>query len=141
MPEFNADSIGGDIKYNFEKWNGPKGVVPEPTRAQVNNLMKSVTAAFKEAGLAPDTQEGEVLSPDQVADTMSKVDDDEMFEKLSNVLLDALSDICGGSPSREVLEALPYRPFQGFFGYLIGNLTNPESSAPGMNSSPRLRSV
>jgi hypothetical protein len=141
MPEFNADSIGGDIKYNFEKWGGPKGIVPEPTRAQVNNLMKAVTMAFKDAGLAPNTEEGEVLSPDQVADTMNKVEDPEMFEKLTTVLLDCLAEVCGGSPSREVLEALPYRPFQGFFGYLIGNLTNPESSAPGTNSSPRLRSV
>jgi hypothetical protein len=104
-------------------------------------MMKDVTVAFKDAGLAPETEEGEVLSPEQVADTMNKVEDDEMFEKLTLVLLDCLADICNGSPTREVLEALPYRPFQGFFGYLIGNLTNPEGSAPGMNSSRRLRSV
>lgn len=141
MPTFNADSIGGDIDYDFTKWGGPKGTVPEPTRAAVNKMMKDVTKAFKDAGLGPETAEGEVLSPEQVADTMNKVEDDEMFEKLTEVLLDVLAEVCGGSPSKEALAALPYRPFQGFFGYLIGNLTNPEASAPGTNSSRRLRSV
>jgi hypothetical protein len=141
MPKFNAESIGGELEYDLSKWGGPKGVVPEPPRHAVNKLMKDVTTAFKESGLGPETADGEVLSPEQVADTMNKVEDEEMFGKLTDLLVDALADLCGGSPSREALENLPYRPFMGFFGYLIGNLTNPEVSAPDTNSSRRLRSV
>lgn len=141
MPKFDADSIGGDLEYDFTKWGGPKGVVPEPPRAAVNGMMKKISSAFKEVGLRDEDADDESLTPDQVASTMDKVEDEEMFEKLNDHLLGALADVCGGSPTREQLDALPYRPFMGFFGYLIGNLTNPEGSTPGTKSSRRLRSV
>lgn len=142
MPKFDATSIGGDLEYDFSRWGGPTGVVPEPPRAAVNTLMKNISQAFKDAGLRDETEEDDSLTPEEVESTMNKVEDEEIFEKLSIQLLDALAKICAGSPSREVLEALPYRPFMGFFGYLIGNLTNPEGSKPGTNNSPRrLRSV
>lgn len=141
MPKFNAESIGGEIEYDFTKWGGPEGVVPEPPRHLVNALMKNITKAFKDADLGPETGEGEVLSPEQVADTMNKIEDEEMFQNLTDKLVEHLAEVCGGSPSKKDLEALPYRPFMGFFGYLIGNLTNPEASAPDTNSSRRLRSV
>lgn len=142
MPKFDASSIGGDLEYDFTTWGGPKGIVPEPPRAAVNGMLKSISSSFKEVGLRDDDESDEVLTPDEVADTMNKVEDDEMFEKLNAKLLDALTEVCGGSPSREALDKLPYRPFMGFFGYLIGNLTNPEESKPGTaNSQKRLRSV
>ena len=138
MPKFDADSIGGDIEYDFTKWNGPKGVVPEPPRGLVNDMMKKVSAAFKELGVS----DKDNLTPEDVADTMNEVEDDEMFQKLTDKLVEILAEVCSGSPSKEALAALPYRPFMGFFGYLIGNLTNPEGSTPGTNNSPRrLRSV
>lgn len=142
MPKFDASSIGGDLEYDFSKWGGPTGVVPEPPRSGVNKLMKRISKAFKETGLRDEDADDDSLTPDEVASTMDKVEDEEIFEKLNLELLEALADICAGSPSREALDALPYRPFMGFFGYLIGNLTNPEGSRPGTNSSQRrLRSV
>lgn len=142
MPKFDASSIGGDLEYDFTRWGGPIGVVPEPPRSAVNALMKEISQAFKQSGLRDEEAEDDSLTPEDVESTMNKVEDEEIFEKLSVQLLDALSKICGGSPSRDVLEALPYRPFMGFFGYLIGNLTNPEGSKPGTTNSPRrLRSV
>lgn len=142
MPKFDASSIGGDLEYDFSRWNGPTGVVPEPPRSAVNSMMKSISAAFKETGLRDQNEDDDSLTPEDVESTMSKVDDEEVFEKLTIQLLDALAKLCSGSPSREDLEKLPYRPFMGFFGYLIGNLTNPEGSKPGTtNSRARLRSV
>lgn len=142
MPKFDASTIGGDIEYDFSKWGGPSGVVPEPPRNAVSKMMRQISAAFKEYGLRDDNADDDSLTPDDVAKTMSDAEDDEeTFEKLSVTLLDAVAGVCGGSPSREVLDALPYRPFMGFFGYLIGNLTNPEGSRSGTSNSRRLRSV
>jgi hypothetical protein len=145
MPKFDADSIGGSLDFDFSSWLDPKlgtiiGSVTEPPRSAVNKLMKSVTAAFKEMGIG-NKEEGENLTPTEVANEMDKIEDEETFEKLNGMLLDALTEVCGGTPSKDVLHALPYRPFMGFFGYLIGNLTNPEASAPATNSRPRLKSV
>lgn len=142
MPKFDASTIGGDLEYDFSKWNGPTGVVPEPPRSAVTTLMKQISRAFKDSGLRDEDADDDTLTPDEVEKTMNKVEDEEVFEKLTAELLDALAKVCAGSPTREQLEALPYRPFMGFFGYLVGNLTNPEGSKPGSNSSQRrLRSV
>lgn len=142
MPKFDASSIGGDLEYDLSKWGGPVGVVPEPPRSAVTKLMKEISIAFKESGLRDKDEDDDTLTPDEVERTMNQVEDEEMFERLTEKLIDALAKVCGGSPSREALEALPYRPFMGFFGYLVGNLTNPEGSKPGTNNSRgRLRSV
>lgn len=142
MPKFDGASIGGDLEYDFSRWSGPTGVVPEPPRAAVNTLMKSISVAFKDLGLRDEDETDDSLTPNDVEKTMNQIEDEELFEKMNEKLLDALAKVCAGSPSRENLEALPYRPFMGFFGYLIGNLTNPEGSKPGTTSSPRrLRSA
>lgn len=143
MPKFDASTIGGDIEYDFSKWSGPAGVVPEPSRGAVSRMMKEVSSAFKEVGLRDENADDGSLQMDEVVNTMTKVEDEdeEMFELLANKLLDSLAKVCGGSPSREVLEALPYRPFIGFFGYVVGNLTNPEGTRSGTQNSRRLRSV
>jgi hypothetical protein len=141
MPKFDADSIDGDLEYDFSKWGGPSGTVPEPPQHAVRGLMKRISRVFKDSGLRKEDEEDNI-TPGEVAETMDRVEDDEMFEKLNIELLDALAMVCGGSPSKEELEKLPYRPFMGFFGYLIGNLTNPEGSTSGTtNSRKRLRSV
>jgi hypothetical protein len=141
VPKFSEETIGGELEYDFTKWGGPKGTVPEPPRFAVNKLLKSIDVTFKELGLK-DSDDTSELDVDDVAETMNTIDDEEKFVKLQEALLDALTDLCAGNPSREVLEALPYRPFQGFFGYLIGNLTNPEVSVSGTsNSQRRLKSV
>lgn len=141
MPKFDVNSIGGALEYDFSTWGGPIGTVPEPPRAKVNAMMKGVSKVFKELGVV-DANSKDDLTPQEVAQTMDQVEDDETFEKLNDALLDHLAEICDGSPTLEQLKALPYRPFMGFFGYLLGNLTNPEGSNTGTNSSPkRLRSV
>lgn len=142
MPKFDANSIGGALEFDFSTWNGPKGIVPEPPRSAVNKMLKGTSKAFRELGIGDNAEDEKDMTPQEIADTMEKVEDDETFEKLNEALLEHLAELCAGSPSREQLEALPYRPFMGFFGYLMGNLTNPEGSSTGTNSSPkRLRSV
>lgn len=140
MPKFDASSIGGELEYDFSKWGGSRGTIPEPPRFAVSKMLKSVEKLFVDLGLRDKDDDG-VKSPDDIIDTMEKVDQEEIFEKMQLGLVEILADVCGGSPSREELEKLPYRPFQGFFGYLMGELTNPEASKPDTHNSRRLRSA
>lgn len=140
MPKFNASSIGGELEFDLSKWGGPKGVVPEPPRFAVSRMLKRVDELFVELGLRDDKDKA-VETPDDVVDTMEKVSNEEVFEKMQEGLVDILAEVCGGSPDKAALTALPYRPLQGFFGYLMGELTNPEVSKPDTDNSRRLKSV
>lgn len=141
MPKFNADTIGGELEYDFSPWlskefSDRRGVVPEPSRAAVNDLMRKIQSNFKELGLANEDDD-DSTTPAEIADRVSKIADDEMFEKIAEAINAAVGELCAGTPSVDTIEALPYRPFMGFFGFIVGNLMNPEASKPGTNNSPR----
>ena len=155
MPRFDASSLGGDLDYDFTKWGGKSGTVPEPSRFAAKRFFKDVQRVFKELDIAPDG-DADTTSPDQIVEVMNAIDDEEMFDKLTDGVTDCLARLCGGeekkdgesvvwtggSPTHQELTALDYRPFMGFFGYLMSNLMNPELQASGMKNSPaRLRSV
>lgn len=164
MPTFNGNSLGGDLAYDFTDYGHPdiKGVVPEPSRFAAKKFFKDVQTVMKSLSLV-DENEGDQASPDQIVQVMNAVDDEEMFDKLTDGITDCLARLCGaeelpdstvigdgtgktvwigGSPSHAQLTALGYRPFMGFFGYLMQNLMNPELQASVTNNSPvRLRSV
>lgn len=148
MPKFDANTIG-DVEYDFTSWKGcrdshyegqsipDKGIVPEPSRDMVSRTMKAVSAAFKNTGVG-DVEE----TPNAVVEAMEKIEDDEAFMKLSTELLDAVAELCDGSPTRESLESLGWRKFIAFFGYIMKELMSPEVGLNATNESHnRLRSV
>lgn len=153
MPRFDGDSLGGDLAYDFTAYGHPDivGIVPEPSRFAAKRFFKEVQQVFKKFSLV-DKEAEESASPDSIVQVMNAVDDEELFDKLTEGITDCLARLCGGeekdgvwnggSPSHDQLTALGYRPFMGFFGYLMQNLMNPELQAPGTKNSPaRLRSV
>lgn len=148
MPKFDASTIG-DVEYDFTVWKGcrgshyegrpidDKGIVPEPSRDLVSRTMKAITAAFKENDINNVDE-----NPDSVVKVMEKLEDDAMFMKLSDELLDAIAELCDGAPTRDSLESLGWRRFMAFFGYVMRELMSPEVEKPSTNeSSVRLRSV
>lgn len=136
MPKFDSSTIGGSLDFDFTGWGGSKGTVPEPSRPAVNKLLKKVQNSFKDLGLV-DENSGDSTTPDQVRATMDKIEDEALFEKMTEAMTAAVADVCGGTPSLEELTALPYRPFMGFFGFLMGNLVDPEGLRSGTSNSPR----
>ena len=153
MPMFDGESLGGDLAYDFTKYGHPdvKGVVPEPSRFAAKRFFKEVQSVMKSLDVAPD-KDADTASPEQIVAAMNNIDDEEMFDKLTDGITDALAKLCGGErtpegwvggqPTHSQLTALGYRPFMGFFGYLMQNLMNPEVQAPVTTTSPvRLRSV
>ena len=164
MPKFDGESLGGDLAYDFTAYGHPDivGIVPEPSRFTAKRFFKEVQRVMKDLDLLKDEdKDKDTASPDQIVAVMNEVDDEEMFDKLTDGITDCLARLCageevpdssapdegktvwiGGSPSHAQLTALGYRPFMGFFGYLMQNLMNPELQAPASKASPvRLRSV
>jgi hypothetical protein len=155
VPKFDGNSLGGDLAYDFTDYGHPdiKGVVPEPSRFAAKRFFKEVQQVMKSLDLVnEEDKDKDSASPDDIVKAMNAVDDEEMFDKLTDGVTDCLARLCGaeqkpegwvgGSPSHSQLTALGYRPFMGFFGYLMQNLMNPELQAPAsMNSPVRLRSV
>jgi hypothetical protein len=155
VPKFDGNSLGGDLAYDFTGFGHPdiKGTVPEPSRFAAKRFFKEVQQVMKSLDLVnEEDKDKDSASPDDIVKAMNAVDDEEMFDKLTDGVTDCLARLCGaeqkpegwvgGSPSHSQLTALGYRPFMGFFGYLMQNLMNPELQAPAsMNSPVRLRSV
>jgi len=148
MPKFDLSTVG-EVEYDFTQMKGvrgshyegrfieDKGIVPEPSRNLVSTTMQKVSEAFKQTGME-DVDD----TPDSVSKAMEKIDDESVFIELSDKLLDAISELCDGSPSREALESLGWRRFMAFFGYIMKELMSPELSGTNGNASPtRLRSV
>ena len=152
MPKFDASSIGGDLDYDFDSLGqtNVKGTIPEPGRFQVKKFLKEVQNAFKELELVG-KDAPEQASPDAIVSTMNAVDDEELFDKLTDRLTDCIAELCGntytvnedgvkqwntdGSPTRNQIAALKYRHFMVFFAYIMQNLMSPELSRPGTNNS------
>jgi hypothetical protein len=162
VPKFDGNSLGGDLAYDFTAYGHPdiKGTVPEPSRFTARRFFKEVQLVMKSLDLVrEEDKDKDSASPDDIVAAMNAVDDEEMFDKLTDGVTDCLAKLCGaeqvpdstdqsksvwvgGSPSHSQLTALGYRPFMGFFGYLMQNLMNPELQAPASTNSPvRLRSV
>jgi hypothetical protein len=160
VPKFDGDSLGGDLAYDFTGYGHPEivGVVPEPSRFAAKKFFKNIQLVMKSLDLVKDEdKDKDTASPEQIVEAMNAVDDEEMFDRLTDGVTDCLAELCGntyretpegkewnndGKPTHSQLTALGYRPFMGFFGYLMQNLMNPELQAPATKTSPvRLRSV
>jgi hypothetical protein len=154
VPKFDASSIGGDLDYDFSELGQPdvKGSIPEPSRFAVKRFFKNVQGAFKELRVV-DKDAPDQASPDSIVTTMNAIDDEELFDKLTEKITENIAELCGGerdedgnwsggSPTYQQIAALKYRHFMVFFGYIMENLMNPELSRPATNRSQvRLTSV
>lgn len=150
MPKFDASSVS-DVEYDFTGWMGTKGsvyagvpiddsgTIPEPSPDMVSQAMKRFSGAFKNVGIEEDVAE----NAQAVADAMKKVNSEDTFKLMADELMDALAELCDGAPRRESLEALGWRRFMAFIGYVMGELMSPEvlKSDTSTTQVGRLRSV
>ena len=129
---FNASEQVEPLEYDFTYFgtaNPPisvlanaKGEIPEPSDQAVTTMQRKLTAATKR--FLPDN-----IDPNnQVAmnQAMAQIPEDA-FSRAEQEILDAIAELCNGSPTREQLAALPYRHKRKFIAWLQRQLMNPES--------------
>lgn len=116
MAKFNAATAVESLEYDFTHYGGKAGTIPEPSVEQVNTFLSTINSAYKR-----------ILSitPDEAAE-MSE----EEAEQLGSGVADALAELCSNQPSREEIEALPFRVMAAFVGWVAGEIS-PNQATPG----------
>lgn len=165
MPKFGADSITKvEYDFSgFEDNNGNSiqdaGFVPEPSRELVNATMKKITAAFEDLGVSGVGDDPNAISAAMKAkEGATGESQDDTFDAMALAVLESMAELCGnsysisksyrdgkeveekvwddaGKPSYSNLNRLKYRPFMGFFQYVMGEMMSPEGSTPGTKDS------
>lgn len=132
---FDAGKIEA-LDYDFTSFPGAagqvwaiRGTVPEPTAAGRDAFMADMSQVLDIGGAGSEEEIRAALmglSP-------------ERQQEISAQLRAALARLCAGSPSAEVLEALPGRLFDAFRDWLIGELfgvpTMPLAASNGSRAS------
>lgn len=133
MAKFGAHSVSS-IEYDFSKWNGPKGSVPEPSDAAIKQFFKAVKEA---ASKLDDVNATEIEdNPEAVSGMLESLNEDSLFE-IADDIADAIGEMSNGQPSSGQVKALPFRVKQAFFGFLMGEIQAPEGSSGGTTTSLR----
>jgi hypothetical protein len=126
MAGFNARQAVSALSYDFtgievadddaaDLLAAAKGTTPEPSQKQVRHLQAVQRDLL---GLPPDT------TPVEANKVMAAMSEDEL-DDLDEQVTDMIAEVTNGKPSREELEALPFRVRQAYHGWLLGELANP----------------
>lgn len=133
MPAFKATEAAEALDYDFRPFYDEQGAVAEPSDDQVSEFYAAMTSTIKD-GLGEDDPRllgVDLTDPEQVGKLYLKLTADD-HRKMYARMLEVHAAVTGDKPSREALEALPYRVRQAWYGAVQGWL-RPESSAPATN--------
>lgn len=135
MAGFDAGSACEKLDYDFT--TGPfwsalvekhpnladqgRGTVPEPAEDDIMAFQRAQRAAL---GLDVGATEEEVRKH-----LMAMTDDEQ--EAMNVAVLDAYVALCNGSPSREMLSAIPFRHRRLFYRWLSGEISDPKAASNG----------
>lgn len=122
---FNAETAVSTLDWDFSKFVADaKGVTPEPSSDQAEAFLAAMRDLAAEAD-ATDDGERETLTDQQAAERLASMSSEKM-RALSEKLIGSVADVCSNCPTREQITALPYRQQQAFFGYIYGQILNPQ---------------
>jgi len=119
--DYNFDTIAKRYPGRYPELEGVIGTVPEPSDDAVQTFQRRLTAATVD--LLP------VLDLDDRVAVAKALRDmpEETFAKADQVIIDAVGELCAGSPTRDQVAALPFRLRRKFVAWLQRELMNPES--------------
>jgi hypothetical protein len=119
--DYNFDTIAKRYPGRYPELEGVTGTVPEPSDDAVQTFQRRLTAATVD--LLP------VIDMDDRVAVAKALRDmpEETFAKADQTIIDAVGELCAGSPTREQIAALPFRLRRKFVAWLQRELMNPES--------------
>lgn len=140
MPSFNAGSVVDPLDYDFTAFNGSKGVIAEPTDAQVGDFMQGLRDLLKEAREITGAA-GIDMSQATIEDLGVALDqlDSEMYQDFNRKQGRLHAGLCGAQPTYEDIMAVPVRIRNLFFAWLQQNVMNPEVKSSGGKAPTPLR--
>jgi len=154
MPKFDAAKAVPTLDWDFRPYVEASGTSPEPTSEALyeflvdyRNLVEGATRtksalAVKEAermrNLSPEEKEAEVErwasmtwqeGAEVLFDELSKIAPSKEILEFSDKQAELVDRVFQSCPSKEQINALPGRIKAAYFGWVQGELTNPEHVA------------
>lgn len=136
MAFFDAGEIIEEIGYDFTRHHGGKGVIPEPTNAQLRTFGRFLDAARRNNDERITAAKAAIEAGDQPApldETDAAVQDIEAA--------DAVAAVCSHTPTSEEIQALPSRVQRAFLGYVVGHFMDPTIATVALKRSPAAPTV
>lgn len=98
-----------------------RGTIPEPSEDAIMSFQRAQRAAL---GLDTGADEEEVRKH-----LMAMTDDEQ--EAMNVAVLDSYAALCNGSPSRDLLSAIPFRHRRLFYRWLSEEINDPKAAMNG----------
>jgi hypothetical protein len=117
---FNAEKVVDPLDYDLTAVGGPKGRVPEPSDKVVFALQEDLRSGLTAQGI----DISDLTDMGRIAKQITALEPEQQTQYLESQLA-AVARFCGGSPTLEQLQELPYRIRNAFVGWLVGEF-NPE---------------
>lgn len=136
---FDAGAVLKELDWNFEKYGGGKGVVPEPSDKAMEALFRDLAKVSKEllakSGL---TDLSEDADPATIMKVLSNMEESVGLGQMINGYTKAFAKLCQGQPTTIQLNKLPMRGRMLFYAWLMKEL-RPEVG--GAVSMPQLNGI
>lgn len=136
MPKFDAGASVETLEWDFTTipdWpkNGTlakaHGTIREPSDAMIGAFLDGMKQLYTDAkAFGIDLPED--ADPMEITAAIDAVTGDD-FVKLMATLVSLYADLCGGSPTTEMIGALPLRARIKFFGWLVEEVVRPEAGS------------
>lgn len=114
-----------------------KGTIPEPSQ----DVLDTFTHRLRQMALDPDMAAivglGTDAQPGEILAAVGDVGEDKL-KGIADAMVDAVIDLCQGSPSEAEIRALPPRVRTAFAGWLSGELVGPTRPTSGTRPLPAL---
>lgn len=139
MPSFDASTIVEPLDFNFEKFGGPKGTVPEPNEsdilefyAELDALTKEVAGEFVQLPSNPTAQD--------LVEALNQITMSEAYGPMLRGMTRIHAKFCKDSPNEEDLNKLPPRIRALFFQW-IAQMMRPELAAADSKTVRRITRI
>jgi hypothetical protein len=127
MAGFDAATAVEPMDWNFEKFGGGVGTVPEPSTEEMKLFQKDFARIMRDGNaLEMDNEESVKLTEEEFEELQTKM------SAISDRLDVAISTLCKEQPSRAQVALLPFRVKTAFSRWLMEQF-NPEAAAAATN--------
>lgn len=127
MAGFDAATAVEPMDWNFEKFGGGTGTVPEPSTEEMKLFQKDFARIMRDGNaLEMDNEESVKLTEEEFEELQTKM------SAISDRLDVAISTLCKEQPSRVQVALLPFRVKTAFSRWLMEQF-NPEAAAAATN--------
>lgn len=128
MAGFDAAAAVEPMDWNFEKFGGGSGTVPEPSNDEMKRFQRDFARVMRE-GAKLDMSDDAAKKMDETEFEAYQMKAEDIGKQLDTVI----ADLCKNSPSAEQVGRLPFRVKTAFSQWLMKQF-NPEAEAAGTKS-------